>query len=210
MKMYNDAKVDDLSENAIVQMLAGLFNDVTYMIPEDVRHSIQCMSEGGFSVEDRTYKTSVINYLISRFSLIFVGLLSNHEFRQAFIDAIAMEQNLEDQTPEQQAEIRADMNTVKIKNAESSPRMVVNFSHYNDSVFKKINAKLLESFNKMDGYDDAIDDMINHQTEDCKDEFGYIVSNFAYLIKAFDKDTVFFAYVSSVLKHVQNTMGLEY
>ena len=47
MKMYNDAKVDDLSENAVVQMLAGLFNDVTYMIPEDVRHNIQCMSKTG-------------------------------------------------------------------------------------------------------------------------------------------------------------------
>ena len=210
MKMYNDAKVDSLSENAVVQMLAGLFNDVAYMIPEDVRHNIQCLSEGGFPVEDRTYKSSVINYLLSRFSLVFVGLLSNHEFRQAFIDAIAMEQNLEDQTPEHQAEIRADMNTVKIKNADASPRMVVNFSHYNDNVFKKINAKMLDSFNKLDGYDNAIDDMIKHQTEDCKDEFGFIVSNFAYLIRAFDKDTVFFAYVSGVLKHVQNTMGLEY
>lgn len=210
MKMYNDANVDSLSENAVVQLLAGLFNDVTYMVHEDVRHNIQCMCEGGFSEEDRTYKAGVINYLITRFSLIFVGLLSNHEFREAFIDAIAMEQNLEDQTPEAQKEIRADMNTVRIKNADAAGHMLVNFSRYNEDVFKKINAKLLDSFNKLDGYDDAIDEMISHETDDCKTEFGYIVSNFAYLIKAFDKDTVFFAYVSSVLKHVQNTMGLEY
>lgn len=210
MKMYNEAKVDGLSENAVVQMLAGIFNDVSYMIPEDVRHNIQCASEGGFSLEDRTYKASTINYLISRFSLIFVGLLSNKEFRQAFVDAIAMEQNLEDQSSEKQKEIREDMNAIKVNNAGSSASMVLNLSDYNDAVFKKINSKLFDSFTKLDGYDDAIDDMINHQSEDSKDEYGFIVSNFAYLLRAFDKDTVFFAYVSSVLKSVQNSMGLEY
>lgn len=210
MKMYNDAKVDSLSENAIVQMLAGLFNDVAYMTPEDVRHNIQCASEGGFSVEDRTYKASTMNYLLSRFSLIFVGLLSNAEFRKAFIDAIAMEQNIEDQTPEKQKEIRDDMNAIRLKSSGNESKMVLNLSSYNDEVFKKINAKLFDSFTKLDGYDAAIDDMIDHQSEECKEEFGYIVSNFAYLVRAFDKDTIFFAYVSSVLKNVQNTMGLEY
>lgn len=210
MKMYNDAKVDPASENAVVQLLASLFNDVAYMTPEDVRHNIQCASEGGFPVEDRTYKASTMNYLLSRFSLIFVGLLSNAEFRKAFIDAIAMEQNIEDQTPEKQKEIRDDMNAIKLKSNGNEAKMVLNFSGYNDEVFKKINAKLFESFTKLDGYDAAIDDMIDHESEECKDEFGYIVSNFAYLLRAFDKDTIFFAYVSSVLKNVQKTMGLEY
>lgn len=210
MKMYNDAKVDPASENAVVQLLASLFNDVAYMTPEDVRHNIQCASEGGFPAEDRTYKASTMNYLLSRFSLVFVGLLSNAEFRKAFIDAIAMEQNIEDQTPEKQKEIRDDMNAIKLKSNGNEAKMVLNFSGYNDEVFKKINAKLFESFTKLDGYDAAIDDMIDHESEECKDEFGYIVSNFAYLLRAFDKDTIFFAYVSSVLKNVQKTMGLEY
>lgn len=210
MKMYNDATVDELAENAVVQLLAGLFNDVAYMTAGDVRHNIQCMSEGGFSAEDRTCKSNVVNYLISRFSLIFVGLLSNKEFREAFLDAIAMEQNLEDQTPEKQKEIRRDMNTVQMKTSAQSVDMVFNFSRYDEALYQKINAKLLDSFNRMDGYDDAIDEMIRHQTPECKDEIGAIVSNFAYLLKAFDKNMVFFAYVSSVLKHVQASMGLEY
>lgn len=210
MKMYNEASVDSLSENAVVQMLAGLFNDVAYMTPEDVRHNIQCASEGGFPLEDRTFKVTTVNYLLSRFSLIFVGLLSNAEFRKAFIDAIAMEQNIEDQTPEKQKEIRKDMNVIKLKNSNNGTQMVFNLTNYNDEVFKKINAKLFDSFTKLDGYDAAIDDMIDHESEESKDEFGYIVSNFAYLIRAFEKDTIFFAYVSSVLKNVQQTMDLEY
>lgn len=210
MKMYNDVTVDELAENAVVQLLAGLFNDVAYMTAADVRHNIQCMTKGGFSPEDRTCKSNVVNYLVSRFSLIFVGLLSNKEFREAFRDAIIMEQNLEDQAPEKQKEIRSDMNTVQMKTPAQAVDMVFDFSRYNEALYQKINTKLLDSFNKMDGYDDAIDEIIRHQTTECKDEIGYIVSNFAYLIKAFDKNMVFFAYVSSVLKHVQASMGLEY
>lgn len=210
MKMYNNVTVDPLSENAIVQLLAGLFNDVAYMVPEDVKHNIECMTNGGFSLEDRTCKSTVINYLISRFSLIFVGLLSNKEFCEAFMDAIAMEQNLEDQPLDNQKEIRESMNTVRMKNSANSVGMVLDFSHFNDEIFKKINAKLIDSFNKIDGYDDAIDEIIRRQTTESKDQIGFIVSNFAYLLRAFDKDMVFFAYVSSVLKQVQTSMGLEY
>lgn len=210
MKMYNDVKVDNLAENAVVQLLAGLFNDVAYMTPVDVKHNIECMTEGGFSLEDRTCKSTVINYLLSRFSLIFVGLLSNKEFREAFIDAIVMEQNLEDQSPQQQKEIRNDMNTVQMKTSATAVDMVLDFGRFNDELYKKINAKLLDSFNKMDGYDAAIDEIIKRQSADCKDQIGFIVSNFAYLLRAFDKDMVFFAYVSSVLKQVQTSMGLEY
>lgn len=208
--MYNDAKVDSLSENAVVQLLAGLFNDVAYMTPEDVRHNIQCVSAGGFPVADRTYKSKIVNYLLSRFSLIFAGLLSNDDFRQAFIDAIALEQNIDDQPAATQVEIRSDMNSVKVKNTDTAAPMIFDLSHYNDDMFKKINSKLLDSMMKLDGYDDAIDDMIEHESEKCKEEFGYIVSNFAYLLRSFDKNTVFLAYVSSVLKSVQTAMDIEY
>ena len=95
-------------------------------------------------------------------------------------------------------------------NSVNSVGMVLDFSHFNDEIFKKINAKLIDSFNKIDGYDDAIDEIIRRQTTESKDQIGFIVSNFAYLLRAFDKDMVFFAYVSSVLKQVQTSMGLEY
>lgn len=209
MNDFSNAKPDSVTENAVVHMLATLFNDTAYMTPEDVRHNIQALSEGGFSETDRTCNTNTINYLISRFSLIFAGLLSNKEFRQAFIDAISMEQNLEDQSEEDQKQIRGDMQAIKVKNAGVATT-VINFSHYDDEAFKKLNSKLFESFNKLDGYDDALDEIIDKQSSEAKEEFGFIVSNFAYLIRAFDKNTIFFAYVSSVLKSVQQSMNLEF
>lgn len=207
MKTYNNATVDNTAEEAIVQFLAGCFNAVAYMVPEDVRHNLHAASSGGFDLEDRTYKASMINYLLSRSSLIFVGLLSNEEFRQAFIESIVMEQNLEDQTPALQAEMREDMNSVKMKN-DNNAKVVIDFSKYDDEVFKKINGKLYDSFKKLDGYDAVINKMINHQTTQCKKDYGFIVSNFAYLLRAFERNTVFLAYVSSVLESVKQDMNL--
>lgn len=210
MKMYENVKLNTLTEDAVVQMLASLFNDIAYMTPEDVRHNIQCLCDGGFPEADRTCPVNTVNYLVSRFSLIFTGFLSSPEFRQAFIDAIAMEQNIDDRSDDNQAEIRADMNAIKIKNAASSGDVVFDFCKYDNEMFSKINSRLFDSFTKLDGYDNAIDEMIDHETEKTKEECGFIVSNFAYLIRAFSRNTIFFAYVSSVLKSVQTSMGLEY
>lgn len=210
MKMYKDVNVDPTTEEAVVNLFASLFNDMSRMVPVDIRHNLECLSEGGFSVEDRTFKKSTVNYLVSRFSLIFVGVLANKEFRTAFVDAIAMEQNLDDQTPEKQAEIRADMNSIKLKNTDNNATITIDFSKFNDSVYRSLNKQLGKSLTKIDGYDDAIDEIIEHLSVDDKDVIGFIISNFAYLLRAFEKDVVFFAYVTSVLKSVQNSMALEY
>ena len=57
----------------------------------------------------------------------------------------------------------------------------------------------------IDVIDNLIDDM--NTDSDALEEYGFIVSNFMYLLRAFEKNTDFFAYAFGVFTRVSQTLN---
>ena len=206
MNSYEYAMVDRTAEDAVVALLDLLFHDVALMSPPVVRHNIQAESMGGFPAADRTFRKATTDYLLDEFMWIYIGLLSNTEFRETFIDAIGMEQNYDDESPKKQEKIRKTMNA-GLKGAAAGPTVHLDLSAYNDRIYQEIKDRLVRSIRNTDGYDKVIAQFKAEQTRDCQEEIGFIVSNFGYLLRAFEQNGTFFLYVSEVLKRVHESLG---
>lgn len=205
---YENVKVDPIAEAAIVELLSNLFNDVAYMDADTVRHNIELATENGMSKSDRSIRVELANYLLSHFSLIFVGLVVNEEFRETFKEAVSVEIALDNKDEAFVKNIRSEM-----QDGESSPskgNFVVNFGVYNDNIYRKLNGKLSSSFDKITQYDDTMSELIDDLTDDEMIGIGFCVSNFMYLIRAFAKNPLFANYVKTVVHNVQNTLGIKY
>lgn len=139
--------------------------------------------------------------------MIFVGLISNKDFRETIMEAVSIELTLDDRPDDFVASIREDMNEGKA--LESKGNLVINFGAYSDKIFKIVNAKLADSFEKVSEYYDTIDNMSTELSEDDMIDIGYCVSNFAYLIRALSKNNLFTVYVKSVIGSVKQQLAID-
>lgn len=207
--VMENVKVDPIAEAAVVELIANVFNGVGYMDADTVRHNIELATEGGLSKSDRAIKVELANYLLSHFSLIFVGLIVNAEFRDTFKEAVSVEIALDGKSNEFVQKIRREMNEGEYL-GESKGSFVINLSRYNDSIYKKLNGKLSLSFSKITQFDDTVSMLIDELTEDDKISIGFCASNFMYLYRAFAKNLLFANYVKTVVSNVQGTLGIEW
>ena len=190
-----------------IDMLASIFNGIAYIDADTVRYNIERACEGGFAREDRSISMELADWLMYNFSLIFVGLISNKDFRETIMEAVSIELTLDDRPDDFVASIREDMNEGKA--LESKGNLVINFGAYSDKIFKIVNAKLADSFEKVSEYYDTIDNMSTELSEDDMIDIGYCVSNFAYLIRALSKNNLFTVYVKSVIGSVKQQLAID-
>lgn len=202
----NVVNVNETAEAAVVDLLANIFNGIAYMDPDTVRYNIERASDGGFAVEDRSIRMELANWLMSHFSLIFVGLLVNKDFRDTFMEAVSVEIALDDRPADFVMSIREEMKDPKPR--ESKGNFVLNFGEYNDSIYRKVNAKIANSFEKITPFNDAIDKLVADLSEDDMIDIGYCISNFAYLVRALSLNGLFATYVKSVVHSVQQNLEI--
>ena len=203
-----NVNVDPTAESAVVELLANVFNSIAYMDPDTVRHNIELASEGGMSKADRSIRVELANYLLSHFSLIFVGLVVNKEFRDTFKEAVSIEIALDNKDKDFVKQMRQEM---KDSNpGESKGNFVLNFGNFNENVYKKMNLKLSDSFSKITEYDETIGELSSELSEDDMIDIGYCASNFMYLVRAFAKNNMFANYVKTVVHNVQETLKIKY
>lgn len=205
---YQNVKVDPIAEAAIVELLANVFNGVAYMDADTVRHNIELATDDGMSKSDRSIRVELANYLLSHFSLVFVGLIVNKEFRETFKEAVSVEIALDNKDEEFVKRIRSEMQDGA--NLPTKGNFVVNFGSYNENIYKKLNGKLSNSFSKITQYDDTMSELIEELTDDDMIDIGFCASNFMYLIRAFAKNPLFANYVKTVVYNVQVTLGIKY
>lgn len=198
--------VDSGAEAVIIELLSNIFDDVAYMDPATVRQNIELATSGGFSKSDRSIRAGLANYLISHFALIYTGLVVNKEFRETFKDAVDLEICFDNVSPYEKASIRNTMSDGKPVSSKGS--FVIDTGRYSDSVYKKLNEKLSLSFSKLTKHDETISQAINDLSDDDKIIIGFCVSNFMYLIRAFDKNSTFKNYVRYIIESVSQTLNV--
>ena len=141
MDSQKTIKVDDVTEVAVVELLSNIFNSIAYMDPETVRRNLELGSEGGMSEQDRSIRMELGNYLMSHFSLIFIGLIVNQDFRDTFMEAVSVEIALDGKDADFVKKIRSEMKDDKVRDTKGN--FVLNFSSYNDKIYRKINGMSL-------------------------------------------------------------------
>lgn len=204
----NTDAVDFIAENAVTELISVVFSNIAYMDPETVRSNMELASEYGMSKSDRSIKVDLANYLLSHFSLIYTGLIVNSDFRDTVVEAVAVEIALDSKPSGFVQQIRSDMQNNKSFVSDRKGIYVINLSRYSDSIYKKINAKLFDSFDKVRKFDKAIDYATDNLEDDAKIRIGFCVSNFMYLIRAFSKNPLFTRYVKTIIHSVQHQLGL--
>ncbi len=203
----DNVKINQTAEQAVVAIIANLFESSAFIDTDTLRRNIQCGCAGGSSRADRTIRADLADYLMSNFGVIFIGLLINKDFRDTFMESIAIENVIDDKNPEIIAKIRDDMKVGEQKS--SAGDYVVDFSKYDDAMFKSINGMLLQSFKRVDNYSEQIDVFIDNLTEDDMIDIGYCVSNFMYLIRAFSQNGLFANYVKRVIHNAKDLLDIE-
>lgn len=205
----NKVDVDFVAENAVIELISVVFSNVAFMDPDTVRHNMELACEGGMTKTDRSIKTDLANYLLSHFSLIYTGLIVNSDFRDTVVEAVSVEIALDSKPSEFVKQIRSDMQNGEMQRLDAQKgSYVINFSKYNDNVYKKLNGKLFDSFDKIKSYDKVIDYESSNLDEETKIRIGFCVSNFMYLIRAFSKNPLFTRYVKTIVHSVQTQLGI--
>lgn len=208
MSKTSEVQVNRLSEEAVVRLIASLFNFTAQMDPEAVRRNIE-LASGGMPVEDRTIRAELANYMLSRISLLTFGLIMSDDFRDTMLDAVRMEIQLDSESGVFVSEIRADMaRGVRVRPSKGS--YVIDLSRYNDSTFKFISGKIAASAEVCSPFDREINEAAKKLGPQAQVDIGFIVSNFMYLIRAFAKNPTFTDLVQQVCRDVQRQLDLTF
>lgn len=198
--------VDATTEKAMVELLSNLFSSVAYMDPETVHHNLEMACENGMSKSDRSIRAEFANYCINHYALIFIGLVVNKDFREMFAEAVSVEIALDTKSEDNIAKIRKSM--LDGKNHPSKGNFVLDFSRFNDAIYRKINGKLAASFDCIKEFGDTLDDFIEKLSDTDKMDIGFCISNFMYLIRAFAKNQLFDDYIETVISSVQEQLSV--
>ena len=208
--MKNQIYVHPVTEGAIISLLSTMFNPIAYMDPFTVRHNILMGCEGGMSKEDRSIDVELGDFIVKHFSVFYLGLIINKEFRESIKDAVCVEIGLEEKSKDFVDSFRKDVMLNCKGKATKHPKgsYVLNFTAYDDDTFRNLNQALLDSFMKTAEYDILLDDMARELTQDDLLDIGFIISNFMYLFRAFSKNTLFADYVQCVLLSVEKELDI--
>ncbi len=178
------------TEEAVVTLIANVFNAIAFMNPETVRHNMEMGSEGGFAKEYRTISKSLADYMLENFSIFFICLVVNKDYRETLIKSIDIEMTRDELGDDFVNGVLAKMDPCEFiwdfdNMVNSSDSCVIDFSKpYNDALYKEINGILADSFEKIEQYNPLMDVIIGNLSDDDLLDIGYIVSNFMYLIRA--------------------------
>lgn len=177
----------------MVSSFATLSDDV---ISQNVK-----MALGGFSADDRSLSYEIADYLMANMGFIFMGLVLDNNFKNAFKESLNVELRIDSQPDNIKAATRAKMHDSKKYKTRGA--MIIGTSDFVPEVKAALTKKMQMSFSALDGFADEFDTEIKHLTREQKMEYGFIFSNFMYLIRAFTHNDLFMSYVISVIEKVK-------
>lgn len=209
IRFIND-KINVVAEKSVVDLISALFDAVAYVDPETLKYNIGLASDGGMSKSDRSIRLELANYILNRFAYIYVGLIVDYKFRDAFIEAIQMEILLDtgnDVDSMMLSDIRKQMETDNPSRKPSKGNYIVDLSVYNSAALDRISDKITSSFSAFDNYKDGIDLLAARLTQRDRTEIGFCISNFMYAIRALSKNGQFADYVKYMIKQVGSSIS---
>ena len=200
------AGANAFAEDFIVALIGEYFGSVSAIDEKTIRENTALGSEGGFSEEDRTVRGEIVDYLLRDFSVIYLGLLVNEDFRNRFNEAVRFEMDLADKSRDYVYEMRKQFQGRLSEPSEYN--IVLNFGNFNLALAKNISNKIRTSMNRITPFTEEFNSIVQEITDADAAKIGFCICNFMFLIKAFDQNPVFESYVRSVVHSVGTGLGI--
>ena len=198
--------VNPCAEAAVMDLLLDLFGAVAYFDRETLLENFILGCDGGMSEEDRSISTELAGYLTDHFAFIFMGLIVNRDFLDAFMGAVTVEISLMNKDRGFVSKIRQEVNEGVVY--PPAEKYVVDFSRFDEESYRRFETRLYMSFDRFEEYYSVFDELAPELTDDDIMDIGFCISNFMYLIRAFSGNGLFVDYVKSVIETVQETLGI--
>ena len=196
-------KESSMSANDFVSAMINVVKDFS-LLSEDVIKKNLDMATKDLPNSDRTISFECVDYLMSNLGVIVMGLVLDNAFKESFKEAIMIEMQLDTESPESKAKKRKAMKDTK--DYESAGSIVIGVTSFTPAIEKSFMDKMQHSFDMMDPYASEFDEEVSHLSDDRKIEYGFIFSNFMYLIRAFTHNDLFMSYVITVIEKVKDTL----
>jgi hypothetical protein len=191
---------------AFVNFLRGVAEPFAIIDDNVVAKNMQLAGGYGMSAEDRTVSFECAEYLMSNLACILMGLVLDPGFKDTFIESLNVELEIDKKDEATRAVIRKSMKDDKPFDSLGS--IIIGVTSFTPAVMAEFMAKMEAGFKTLDAYAKEFDDAVDALTEKQKLEYGFIVSNWMYLIRAFNKNDLFMSYVITVVEKVKGTLKI--
>lgn len=200
--LYNGATIDN-GVSSLVKVLRNMVGGFAILSDDVIAKNVK-LAAGEMSMDDRTISFECADYLVSNLAYIFMGLVLDKDFKDAFVQAVTVEIDLDKQPADVVAKTRKTMKDPK--EYKSVGNIIIGVSEFSAEIAKGFTAKMDSGFKSLDAYADEFDAEVNRLDETQKLQYGFIFSNFMYLIRAFTHNDVFMSYVVTVIENVKATL----
>ncbi len=200
------AQANAYTVDLISALIGEYFGNTAATDEKTIRENTALGSEGGFSEEDRTVRGEVVDYLLDKFSVIYLGLLVNESFRERFDEAVRFEMELTGKSRDYVLEMRK-----RYQGRLSEPsdyNVTLNFGTFSLALAKNVSVRIRTSMDKIAPFAEEFDSIVREVTDEEAAKIGFCVCNFMYLIRAFDKNPEFESYVRTVVHSVGSGLGI--
>lgn len=203
---FDEAIPDAYAEDFIVALIGEYFGNIAAIDDKTLRENIVLGCENGFSEEDRSVRAELVDYLFDNFSVIYLGLLVNDDFRSSFKKAVDLELDLADKSRSYIRDVRQQLRDGPV--LPSKGNVVIDLSRFDLAAAKEVSVRVRSSMDKIAPFSDEFNSIVQEVTDPDAAVIGFCISNFMYLIRAFDKNPTFENYVRSIVKTVGTNLGI--
>lgn len=197
-------KQSSTAVSSFVGVMRSMVSSFAILSDEVIQKNLDLASGKGMSNDDRTVSFECADYLMSNLAFIFMGLVLDKDFKDAFVQSVIVEMNLDKSSDDDKAKVRKSMKDTH--EYESMGSIVIGVTTFVSSISTDLMNKMQDSFDKLDSFADEFESEVAKLTEDQKVEYGFIFSNFMYLIRAFTHNDMFLSYVITVIEKVKETI----
>lgn len=189
-----------------VNVMKNMVGSFAILSDEVLMRNLELASGKGMSNEDRTISFECADYLMSNLGYIFMGLVLDMNFKDAFMESILIELKMDEQPADVIQKTRAAMkDSHEYKSAGS---IVIGVTTFMPAIETDLMNKMQRSFDALDRYSEEFDAAVANLTEKQKVEYGFMFSNFMYLIRAFMQNDMFMSYIITVIEKVKETLSM--
>lgn len=194
------------SMSNFVNIMKDMVGGFAILSDDVLAQNLQLAAGRGMTPDDRTVSFECADYLISNLAFIFMGLVLDNNFKTAFMDSLMVELQIDSQPEDVKKKTRESMKDTK--SYKSNGSIVLGITTFTPNVEKEFMNKMQKGFELLDPFADEFDAEVAKLTPEQKVEYGFIFSNFMYLIRAFTHNDMFMSYVITVIEKVKSiTIG---
>lgn len=197
------ANVSEIDET--VEVMRAMVGGFANIDDATIKKNIELLGSNGMSNEDKTISFECVDYLMSNFGYIVMGLVLDAAFKDAFVEAVSCEVQIDTSPEDIKQEARKNMHADITY--ESKGSIILGVTTFMPATQKSLFDKMQKSFDELDPYANEFDDAVEKLSNDAKNEYGFIFSNFAYMMRAFTHNNLFMTYVITVVDKVKSLIN---